>query len=399
MHRHHFRLLIAAVAALFLAEAVAASGAAIEDKMGGRRRGSFRSLSGNPDAVPSMFRHTVFDPDLFAATCVPPADATAGTGEGPMCRELRGAFDHVAAGIGLRHAGFGSIALRGAPSGAAVIAARLFWSIIADQQIAEEADGSSMGVSFQGHGVTGERVGATEELCWESGGFSVHYSADVTHLVPDAVNGDYEVSGVPTTVTDGHDPFHDLENPALPWAQGASLIVVYTHADAGGRVDLHEGAELLTNVLELELDLSPPLPEEGATVVRHTRIGGDGQTHDGEPLFAYATFLGQDQENGATLQIRGPGSALDPSPDWQGRDGAPLPGLWDTQSDEPWAPLLGSGAASYRVWWQAVTEGGGEGTSAARILTKLEDPEPPPPEPEPYDCVYVGAVVMTTTTR
>ncbi len=393
MHTNDQRSFGILAATLALTLAVAPAMAVAFEEKGGRRRGSMRNLNGNPPSQIPVFRLTVFDPELFAATCVDPIDAAGGVA-GPVCRQLIGGLDHAAAGIGLRNAGSGTVALRGAPTGAVPIAARLFWSVIGDDTMAAEEDGEFMDISFEGHRVQGERVAAMDELCWGSGGYSVHYSADVGRLVPDAINGDYRIGGVPSSVTDGHDPYDDFENPPLPWAQGASLIVVYSHPDAVGRVYLHEGAALLIDALDLDLDLSMlPPPAAGATVIRHTRAGGDGQTHDGEPLAPFATFLSNGPDDPAELQIRGPGSPLDPSPDWQGQDGAPVPGLWDTQSDEPWGPVLDGGAESYTLRWVSMIEA-------------IEPPpEPPPgtaplpPEPEEqlYDCVYVGAVAMTTT--
>ncbi len=404
MHTNHVRISSFLTAMLALLLLIATPAAAIDDKQGGRRRGSMRNLSGNPPVQFPQFRLTVFDPDIFAATCIDPVDAANGT-PGPVCLDLPGGMDHVAAGTALRNTGSGWLNLRGGPAGAVLIAARLFWSVIADESIAVEDDGRTMEVTFEGHRVIGERVGVIDELCWQTAGYSVHYSADVTGLIPGAINGSYQITGVPSSVTDGHDPFQDLENPQLPWAQGASLITIYSHPDAVGRVYLHEGAALLIDSFDLALELSPPVPPGGATVVRHTRIGGDGQTTDGEPLPVFATFLGSGPEDPTEIQIRGPGSPIDPSPDWQGQDGAPVPRLWDTQSDELWGPLLAGGAESYSLRWQAVIEAPDPvpiPLPAMTIPNKDEAPAPAPPvPPEPeslaYDCVYLGAAVMTTT--
>ncbi|MEM7356756.1 MAG: hypothetical protein AAF657_38425 [Acidobacteriota bacterium] len=400
MHTRSHRL--GAVAAMTLALAILIPQGAGADrfKQGGRRGGSFNSLNGDPSIGPLMtFQLKAYDPDLFLATCIDPVEAATNGTPGTVCQTLLGGFDHVAAGVGLRHAGFGTIGLRGAPTGATVISAHLLWSVIGDTALATGTDGLSMEVGFQGQQVSGTRVGEVMETCWETGGHAIHYSADVTHLVPEAINGDYQIAGLPSSVTDGRNPLHDSQDPPLPWAEGASLTVVYTHPNATGRVYYHEGAALLIDSLDLSLDLSPPLESGNATVIRHTRIGGDGQTWDGGPILPYITLLGNDLINPTDIQIRGPGSAFDPSSDWQGQDGAPVPGLWDTQSDELWQTLAGPEIDNYTVRWMSVSGGGVDsgGQAASAMVFKAAAPEPPPQEAELYDCVYIGAVVMTTS--
>jgi len=157
---------------------------------------------------------------------------------------------------------------------------------------------------------------------------------------------------------------------------------------------------MLTSALDLILPLSPPLPDDTAMIVRHTRIGGDGQTRDGEPLPPYATFLAGDTGNSDEVQIHGPESPIDLSSDWQGRDGAPSPGLWDTQTDELWLPLTPIDPNNYSLRWVALTEPGPIEQDSGSTPLKATVPIPPgedPPEPQLYDCVYVTAIVMTTT--
>ncbi len=399
-HPHRLSLLWATAFALSIPATTTAE--IFDDKQGGRRRGSMRNLSGNPPAQSPYFRLTVFDPETYAATCGDPVDPVDGTVAPPVCHQLSGGFDHVAAGTGLRNAGFGTISVRGVPAGAVLIAARLFWSVLAGDDTAIEDGGQFMEVFFRGHRVSGERVEIIDELCWGNGGYSVHYSADVTRLIPGVMNGDYPVTGFPSSVTDGSDPMRDAEVAALPLAQGVTAVLIYSHPEAVGRVYLHEGAALLADGLDLDLELVPAVPAEGAPIVRHTRIGGDGQTWDGEPLPVYATYLSNGPEDPAELQIRGPGSPVNPSPDWQGQDGAPIPGLWDTQSDELWAPLLEGGAESYVLRWAPVIDDGGVDPMPMPLASgsgaiPLKDGVPPEPDGPAYDCVYVGAVAMTTT--
>lgn len=256
------------------------------------------------------------------------------------CVPLPGGLDHVANGTGARNAGHGTIRLRGAPATAVAVRAILYWGEIVSQLSVPATDT----INFEGHPVTGSLIGTAGQPCWNGAGIFAAYRADVLQYLPGAIDGDYQVDGLSSAVIDGHDPWVPADT-RLPMAQGASLVVIYADQSvpATSRVYIHEGPWLFTsNNLFLTHALAPALP--GNALLRHTRIGGDGQV-GGSVSPTFATSRENTSIN--ALQIQGPGSVGNDS-DWNGSDGGPLNQLWDTRTTN--APgSIPVGAAAYRV--------------------------------------------------
>jgi uncharacterized protein DUF3344 len=179
----------------------AAAGSALKPIAGAR--------SGARQVKPARtgFRH-------LARNGAPPEDAT-GSLSTVSVGTLHGGY--VAAGIGLRNLGYGTISIAGIPSGAKVASATLLWDIVADSADASFAKGT-----FAGNEITGTAWGSGTSPCWPpAANFS--YEADVTKRVTG--NGSYALSGFTTGESDGADPWNVGSTP--PLLEGATLIVVY----------------------------------------------------------------------------------------------------------------------------------------------------------------------------
>ncbi len=262
----------------------------------------------------------------------------------PGACDFEGGLDHVAAGTGLRNRGAGTVQLAGAPPGAVAVGAWLYWGVIADDNGTGQLNPAA--IVLDGQLLTGDSLEATPEPCWiaepgESPPMFRAYRRDVLDRLQPAINGQYQVDVPSSSVTDGRDPWRDNPVPH-PWVEGASLVVLYSHPDVprAARFYLHEGPALLVGDQEVAHDLPAldPTPLAGS-VLRHTRLGGDGQRRAGHaPTYPFSTEISWQQWCGhAPLQIAGPGSLIDPVSDWKGADGGPITQLWDTHLTElPW---------------------------------------------------------------
>jgi hypothetical protein len=184
--------------------------------------------------------------------------------------------DYVAAGDGLRGATTGSITISGITPGATISAAHLYLSFLDNGESASLND-----IVFAGSAKVGTKVGSGPDTCW--GRTDSHtYRADVTAEVTG--DGTYALTGVAT----GGDIF----------AQGATLVVVYTHASLPLRdVQIYNG----NNVLEFT---GIPLLSSfsgfdalgGAGNAKTTYVVGDGQPVPGgggfEEGVRFATISG-----------------------------------------------------------------------------------------------------------
>lgn len=226
--------------------------------------------------------------------------------------DVRGGY--VAAGVGMRNRGFGSIRIAGIPSGATVVRSYLYWTILNPTQTIAMPRGTVNGTN-----ISGTLVGSGVDPCWGAGsGWS--YRADVTTLVRG--NGTHNLANFASGQRDAANP--DTAS-ALPMAEGASLVVVYqklatatSRAYPLTRVQLYHGYQEeqgsgSTLLASWGFGATSPVPE-----VRTTFIGGDGQSSFTEPM---STF------NGVGI----------PAADWDGTDpqaGARYPSgnLWDTDT-------------------------------------------------------------------
>jgi len=277
--------------------------------------------------------------DSTAPAAVSPAPPAAKVYPIPV--PLRGGLDHVANGVATRNAGFGTIRLRGAPTGATRVRAFLYWGEIITGPIA-----LAQTVLFRGVPVTGRLIGVSAPPCWPGTSF-VAYRASVIALVAPGINGDYLVSRLPSSIVDGRDPWLHAPVPApTPLSEGASLVVIYSHPSVplAARVFINNGAVMFFGAAAINNPLPAPVP--AYSTLKHTRLGADGQvgssTFASAPITSERTFLN-------LVQIKGIGSAFNTDSDWNGGDGAPLNQLWDTNTSSLFGNPVPPGAVNYVV--------------------------------------------------
>jgi len=281
---------------------------------------------------------------------------------------FRGRVDHVAAGTSLRNLDSGTIRLRGIPDNSTVVRAFLYWAMICDPNANDGACPRSVEIEFQGVTIDTTLVATGPQPCWIGNELAV-YRADVTGLMPSTrvsampnkvANGDYRINGIPSNRVDrnGGDPWGP-STPALPKAEGATLVVIYLNARLQpGFVHLHEGADFFNAQLDVINALVPSAPA-AITEAKFTRFGADGQKGSGtlasagtsnELTFFVGPVVGQCPAD--MPQIAGDGSPFDRDSDWNGSDGVPLIQLWDTHTTTV-TGLLAGGAPNYCVRYVA----------------------------------------------
>jgi hypothetical protein len=281
-------------------------------------------------------------PDDTVDSAAPAATAIAKKIAIPV--PIPGGADFVAAGVGTRNTGSGTINLQGAPPGAVRVRANLYWSTIRDGF----AVPLNEIITFNGVNVVGTLIGVTPSPCWP-GNFLAAYRASVAALTLPGINGQYRVSNMPSSVTNGRDPWLTALAPR-PYSEGASLVVIYSHISVPvtARVATHTVVQMTFGTLTVNHGLGVPLP--GYSQMKHCRLGADGQVGSSTFPILFATtertFIGP---NALVLtQIKGPGSAFNNDSDWNGNDANPLNQLQDTNVSSS-GPLIPAGSVAYTV--------------------------------------------------
>jgi hypothetical protein len=260
-----------------------------------------------------------------------------------------GRLDHVANGVGLRNSGSGIIRLRGAPAKAAPVSATLEFGFICTGDpcpvtVPVGFTATSTGASAT---LTGIRIAQAPQPCWFGTTYGAYSVAVPLNLISSPINDDYHVSGVPSFLKDGSDPW--ITPGSLPLAEGASLVVVYDDGGPPGVVYINDGAVMFSGTVTINNPLSPPILFGNTRKL--TIIGADGQV--GSSTFADGGTSGEKTFLGAGLtQIAGPGSAQNQDSDWNGNDGRPLNQLWDTSSHS-FSDILSVGITTYPVQYQS----------------------------------------------
>jgi len=216
---------------------------------------------------------------------------------------------YVAAGVGLRDLGHGRITISQIPPGSTVVAAFLLWDVLDNSDQAGDARGQLNGTPF-----VGTMIGTGSAPCWPASNNYAFYT-NVTRLV--SGNGGYTLTGISSSLTNGDDPWND--NGTAPFAEGASLVVVYGNASSPlTYVGLSVGGtETPNDEYTLTANFSGFNAAAPTTADQTTFIVADGQSAPDGP----ATFNGTDLVPG----------------DFQGLDPQAIPpysqgDLWDTNT-------------------------------------------------------------------
>jgi hypothetical protein len=163
---------------------------------------------------------------------------------------------YVAAGVGLRDQGSGTINIAGIPAGSYIARAYLYWAIVNNGD-----PGGAMKIN--GNTTTSSLDGSDVSPCWPPPTI-FSYSANVTPFVTG--NGSYTLSGYPTGLTGGQDPWANMD--AAPEMEGASLVIFYGQMTANGTpINAVEGAPFSGQVATFtEPDASAPASQFTASI-------------------------------------------------------------------------------------------------------------------------------------
>jgi hypothetical protein len=223
--------------------------------------------------------------------------------------------DYVAAGVGMRNIGSGSIDIS-IPAGATIRNAWLFWAVIWDGT-APPSTGT-----FNGTAINGTYVGTTGSPCWGGDGLDFFY-ANVGSLVTTGTN---TLTNFPSGLTNNATP---IGNVVFPLMEGATLVVLYCHpAWDFNDVALYAGAQTFATQTTPN-DFGSYTGWNGGNpadqTAQTTFIMADGQ----------ARFAGDGTEF-MTVAMSGPGTAIKTADAFDGEDGlltvGANDGLWDTHT-------------------------------------------------------------------
>jgi len=215
----------------------------------------------------------------------PPPRETFGTAEGAQgdvgvsgvpalyrTFQLRGGY--VAKGIGMRNRGYGTIVITGVPRGAKVVAAYLYWGVIAKRKTTNLARGV-----FYGYGITGRHIGTSANPCWGPVGNKwKHYAyrANVTKFIRRRINGRYRLQGFASGRTDGKNPWKTTAKP--PLMEGASLVIAFRKSGYPlTKMFIYNGSATTMCGPVLSVSVSGFTATDPVGPVYTTFIGADGQ--------------------------------------------------------------------------------------------------------------------------
>lgn len=223
--------------------------------------------------------------------------------------------DYVAAGVGMRNIGSGTINIS-LPAGATVRNAWLFWSVVWDGT--QPANTGAL----NGTGITGTFIGTSGSPCWGGTGID-HFYANIYSLVN---NGANTLTGFPSGLTNNAPP---VGNAVFPLMEGATIVVVFCHpAWDYNDVAVYAGAQTFatqstSNGFGSYTGWSGGNPADGTA--QTTFIMADGQ----------ARFAGDGTAFNGTA-TSGPTTSIKTADAFDGADGIAVvsatDGLWDTHT-------------------------------------------------------------------
>jgi hypothetical protein len=200
---------------------------------------------------------------------------------------------YVAAGVGLRNRGYGTIRITGIPPGSTVERAYLFWTILNPTEIPSLGKGR-----FNGRLIVGTRLGSDIDPCW-SAEKSWSYRADVTRWVTG--NGTYRLSNFASTLIKGEDPWVKPGSP--PMAEGATLVIIYRNPSLPLRhIVIYEGNDEFEPWDSISVMLTGFVAGPSVDEAKLTIIGADGQDAPDNDTVFNGNVIGLDAWDGSDPQ-------------------------------------------------------------------------------------------------
>lgn len=136
---------------------------------------------------------------------------------------------YVAAGIGVRNTGRGTISLR-LPHNTDLIDAWLYWKILNSTAGIHDNE-----ITVNGIRVTGTQIGSGPSPCWAGNGST--YRANINSVVQSTDDGrssGFTIGGMSTLITDGRSPWDAF---SLPAAEDVGLIIVFNNTQTQNFTD------------------------------------------------------------------------------------------------------------------------------------------------------------------
>ena len=201
--------------------------------------------------------------------------------------------EFVQAGVGLRDVGSGTISVHtptGINSGATLTAAYLYWAIIDNGTLTKPAH--SLGtISFNGQMLNGTRVGSDLSPCWGANNIYIYRALVTNNLNVRGGQLDDQYVSVLSNQQGGASPW-DVLPTALPAAESAHLIVVYSNGQSTSTVQIFDPAGATSGLTSSSVaTFTAPLP--AYVVGKHAAVGyawADGQHFSGISLSRGVTW-------------------------------------------------------------------------------------------------------------
>ena len=275
---------------------------------------------------------------VFTASASASGGTTEEQGSPDTSASLANAFysttingDYVAAGVGMRGNGSGTITIAGIPSGSTIVKAVLYWAIV---DTPPENATFKNGV-FNGTGITGTLIGTDGDPCWDPN-TTYAYRANVTSWVTG--NGSYALTGFATGPSTPQTGYGEATTP--PLCEGASLVVVYSNpASACRDIVIYDGADTINETVSSVSTGMTGFTASAAPSAKTTYIVADGQDQFSDDTLFNSVIIANDSV------------LLGNTTSFEGSDGK----LWDTDTYDVSA-YVSAGATSCTVKLQRGTD-------------------------------------------
>lgn len=329
-----------------------------------------------PEPVPPPLRPSRcrVDADSFRAPHCG-VDDPCGLGAPFSCRSASGGIDVAAAGVGLRHTPGGTLSMRGIPT-----EAQPLWGILLFTLITEDPEGDGpQRIRFEGTDLEGRLVTTAPEPCWTGDDVAktATFAVDVTALLGERLNGDFQVGKDDGARRDWSDPWDEPlgSRPLLsqgPELEGAALLIFYDDPARAAESTVHVwlGEDRIDDSVLFELAFAPPLGPTAHAELLQILADGQRRRQDG-PVMRWATVLGTSET--AFTVAQGPLSPADVRGTGSGDEGGPVTQLWDIERTaiDVVAAKLHLGADSFLLAYLAL---GGEVPVAETVLYDCFNP-------------------------
>ncbi len=229
---------------------------------------------------------------VFTASASASGGTTEEQGSPDTSASLANAFysttingDYVAAGVGMRGTGSGTITISGIPSGSTIVNAFLYWAIVNSTEGANFKNGV-----FAGTAITGTLIGTDDDPCWLPT-TTYAYRADVTSLATG--NGGYALTGFATGPSTPANSYGEATTP--PLCEGASLVVVFSNPASTCRdIVIYDGADTIDEAVSSVSTVMTGFTASAAPSAKTTYIVADGQYQYSDDTLFNGVILAND---------------------------------------------------------------------------------------------------------